>query len=54
MTAQTNSPNYEASMFGPRNYPQLPASVYDANNEIDLGFSEFFGGYQEADLCWLK
>ncbi|KIW43406.1 uncharacterized protein PV06_04514 [Exophiala oligosperma] len=54
MTNQTDTPNYEASMFDPQNFPQLPANAYDASNEIDLGFSEFFGDYQDTDLVWLR
>ncbi len=36
---------YEASMFDPQNFPQLQQEFYDGSHDIDLGFSDFFGGY---------
>jgi len=54
MSNQPDTPQYEASMFDPQNFPQLPANAYDPINEVDLGFSDFFGGLQDTDLAWLK
>ncbi|KAK5195324.1 hypothetical protein LTR99_010840 [Exophiala xenobiotica] len=54
LTGQTYLPNYQAPMFDPQMFPPLQANAYDSSNEVDLGFSEFFGSYQDTDLSWLK
>jgi hypothetical protein len=41
--------SYDASMFDPQNFPQLQPEFFDANSEIDFGFSDFFGGYRDLD-----
>ncbi|ETI25133.1 hypothetical protein G647_04505 [Cladophialophora carrionii CBS 160.54] len=43
---------YDASMFDPQNFPQLPQEFYDGSNEIGFGFSDFFGGYK-GDLGYM-
>jgi hypothetical protein len=49
MTPGMDGANYEASMFDPQNFPQLPQEFYDGSNEMDLGFSDFFGGYRDLE-----
>lgn len=41
--------NYEPAMFDPQNFPQLPQEFYEGNNELDFGFSDFFGRYRDLD-----
>ena len=41
----TNITNFEPSMFDIQNFP-----LYEAGNELDLDFSEFFGGYRGMDF----
>ncbi|KIW75146.1 hypothetical protein Z517_11918 [Fonsecaea pedrosoi CBS 271.37] len=50
MPAQTNMANYQAPMFDPQTFPLLQPHFYDGSNEIDFGFSDFFGGYQDLDF----
>ncbi len=54
LPGQTNLSNYQAPMFDSQTFPPLHANAYESSNEVDLGFSEFFGSYQDTDLCWLK
>ena len=46
-TQQMENVNYDPAMFDPQNFPQLPLEYYDTSNEIDFGFSDFFGGYRD-------
>ncbi|KIV81894.1 hypothetical protein PV11_04043 [Exophiala sideris] len=41
----TSVTNFEPSMFDIQNFP-----LYDTGNDLDLGFSEFFGGYRGMDF----
>lgn len=50
LSDQNNIPNFEPSMFDIQNFPPLPTDLYTAGNDLDLGFSEFFGGYQGMDF----
>ncbi|KAJ9611191.1 hypothetical protein H2200_004374 [Cladophialophora chaetospira] len=45
MAAEVDVPQYDPSMFDPQNFPQLPQEFYNTNQDIDFGFSDFFGGY---------
>ncbi|KAI1612439.1 fungal-specific transcription factor domain-containing protein [Exophiala viscosa] len=42
---QTSITNFEPSMFDIQNFP-----LYETGNDLDLGFSEFFGGYKGMDF----
>jgi hypothetical protein len=46
VTGHSEVTEYDASMFDPQNFPQLQQEFYDGGNEIDFGFSDFFGGYR--------
>ncbi|OQV00431.1 Fungal Zn2-Cys6 binuclear cluster domain-containing protein [Cladophialophora immunda] len=50
LTDQTNIASYQAPMFDPQNFPVLQPQFYDGSNEIEFGFSDFFGGYQDLDF----
>ena len=45
MPAGIDMTHYDPSMFDPQNFPQLQQEFYDGSNDIDFGFSDFFGGY---------
>ncbi len=45
MPAGVDVTHYDPSMFDPMNFPQLQQEFYDGSNDIDYGFSDFFGGY---------
>lgn len=50
MSDQAGVSNYPASMFDPQNFPPLQPTVYDGSNDLDFGFSDFFGNYRDFDL----
>ena len=52
-TASLNMPsqaNYQTSIFDPQSFPPLQPNIYDGTNDVDFGFSEFFGGYRDTDF----
>ncbi|KIY03001.1 uncharacterized protein Z520_01467 [Fonsecaea multimorphosa CBS 102226] len=50
MSDQANIASYQAPMFDPQNFPPLQPSFYDGSTDIEYGFSDFFGGYQDLDF----
>ncbi|EXJ73509.1 uncharacterized protein A1O5_03270 [Cladophialophora psammophila CBS 110553] len=50
MTDQANIASYQAPMFDPISYPSLQHNFYEGGNEIEFGFSDFFGGYRDMDF----
>ncbi|KIX01110.1 uncharacterized protein Z518_10176 [Rhinocladiella mackenziei CBS 650.93] len=51
MPDPANVTSYQAPMFDPQNLPPLQQTIYDGSNEIEFGFSDFFGGsYRDTDF----
>lgn len=48
MSDKDGIPNF--AVYGQENFPNLHPNMYDEQNDLDFGFSEFFGGYQELDF----
>jgi hypothetical protein len=38
------------AVYGQQSFPDLQTNMYDGQNDLDFGFSEFFGGYQDLDF----
>jgi len=38
------------AVYGQQTFPNLHANMYDEQNDLDFGFSEFFGGYQDLQF----
>lgn len=38
------------AVYGQQGFSNLQANMYDGQNDLDFGFSEFFGGYQDLDF----
>ena len=49
MSTQADGTTYDPSTFGPQNFPQLQQGFYNRSADIDLGFSDFFGGYWDPN-----
>ncbi|OAP58469.1 hypothetical protein AYL99_07559 [Fonsecaea erecta] len=50
MSGHANIANYQAPMFDPQNFPSLQPPFFEGSGEIEFGFSDFFGGYQDLDF----
>ena len=42
--------NYQTPMFDPQSFPPLQPIIYDGSNDVEFGFSDFFGGYRDTDF----
>ena len=42
--------NYQTPMLDPQSFPTLQPILYDGSNDVDFGFSDFFGGYRDQDF----
>jgi hypothetical protein len=38
------------ALYGQQQFSNIPPDMYDGQNDLDFGFSEFFGGYQDQDF----
>ena len=37
-------------VYGQQQFSNPPPDMYNGHNDLDFGFSEFFGGYQDVDF----
>ena len=42
--------NYQTPIFDPQSFPPLQPMIYDGSNDLDFGFSDFFGGYRDTEF----
>lgn len=48
MSDQAGLTNF--AVYGQQEFSNMPPDMYEGQNDLDFGFSEFFGGYQDLDL----